>query len=262
MDLGLKGKRALVFASTSGIGKAIATSLASEGARVVVCSRHVTAVAATVAEIVRQTKAEVHGFVCNLAQRASVDHLVDRTIGALGGVDILVNNCGGPPSIPTVEASSEILKQWFDTMVVSIIHATHRLIPAMQARRWGRVLTVTSVSGVTPVPYMLLSNANRTFLHAWNKTLTHEVAADGVTCNVLVTGRFQTPRVVERDIEEARRRGTTPEAIAATAAEAIPAGRYGRVEEFGDVAAFMASEQASYINGALIRIDGGIVRSL
>lgn len=262
MDLGLEGRRALVLASTSGIGKAIATSLASEGARVVVCSRRETAVAATVAEIAGRTNAEILGNVCDLADLASVDRLVDATLDALGGVDILVNNCGGPPSMPTVEASSEILRQWFDTMIVSITHATHRLVPAMQARGWGRVLTVTSISGVTPVPYMLLSNAYRAFLHAWNKTLTHEVAADGVTCNVLVTGRFQTPRVVERDIDEAERQGTTPEAIAAKVAETIPAGRYGRVEEFGDVAAFMASEQASYINGAMIRIDGGVVRSL
>ena len=252
----------MVLASTSGIGKAIATSLAVEGASVAVCSRRPDAVRATVEEITRAADVEVQGFVCDLADLATVDHVVDATLHAFGGVDILVNNCGGPPSMPTMEVSNDILRRWFDTMVVSITHATHRLVPQMAARQWGRVLTVTSISGVAPVPYMLLSNAFRAFLHSWNKTLTHEVAGDGVTCNVLVTGRFQTPRVVERDIDEAHRQGKTPEAIVAATVATIPAGRYGRVEEFGDVAAFMASEPASYVNGAMIRIDGGIVRGL
>ena len=146
MDLGIAGKRALVLASTSGLGRAIAVSLAREGARVAICSRRAEAVAETGTAIHRETNAEVVGNVVDLADLASVDTMLDSVLEDFGGVDILVNNTGGPPPGPAAGLDDQLWRQWFDAMVVSLLHVTRRLLPGMRERGWGRILTVTSIS--------------------------------------------------------------------------------------------------------------------
>ena len=262
MDLGLSGKRALVLASTSGLGRAIATSLAREGARIAICSRTQDAVGETGQAIHTETGAEVVGNIVDLADIASLDAMLDSLTEDFGGLDILVNNSGGPPPGPAAAVSDADWRQWFDTMIVSLMHATARVLPGMREQEWGRILTVTSNATLQPVENMALSNALRASLHAWNKTLADEVAEDGVTCNIIAPGRIQTPRLDELDEVRAGREGLTPEEVAEESQEQIPARRYGEVEEFGDVACFLASERASYVTGSIIRVDGGLIRGV
>jgi len=262
VDLGIAGKRALVLASTSGLGRAIAVSLAREGARVAICSRRAEAVAETGTAIHRETNAEVVGNVVDLADLASVDTMLDSVLEDFGGVDILVNNTGGPPPGPAAGLDDQLWRQWFDAMVVSLLHVTRRLLPGMRERGWGRILTVTSISAQQPVEHLVLSNALRASLQVWNKTLATEVAADGVTCNVVAPGRIRTPRIDALDEAQAEREGLTPEEVSEAQEELIPMRREGRAEEFGDVACFLASEPASYVTGIVVRVDGGVVRTV
>ena len=260
MDLGLEGRRALVLASTRGLGRGIAEALAAEGAEVAVTGRSGAEGAARA--IAAGTGARVHGVDADLHQKASLDALIDAAASRMGGIDILVLNGGGPPPGPASELAYEDLKLWFDRMVALLIHAAGRCVPSMRERRWGRVLTVASNTVVQPAPHMALSNSLRAALVTWNKTLAGEVAADGVTCNLILPGRIHTRRLDELDGARAARERTTLEAVRAAAIAAIPAGRYGRVEEFAAVAAFLCSERASYVTGSQVRVDGGLIRAI
>ncbi len=262
MDLGLKDKRALVLASTSGLGLGIATALAAEGGRVAIGSRNSEAVAAAGRSIHEATGAEVIGNVVDLADPASLEATLESVLTDFGGVNILINNTGGPPASRASEIAEADWGQWFDTMVVSLARATRRVLPGMRDREWGRILTVTSNAVLQPVPDLALSTALRASLHAWNKSLSDEVAEDGVTCNVLVPGRIHTPRVDAMDEARAERDGLDPDEVAEDSQAQIPARRYGRVEEFADVACFLASERASYVTGSIVRVDGGLIRGV
>ncbi|MDX5360957.1 MAG: SDR family oxidoreductase [Alphaproteobacteria bacterium] len=260
MDFGLKGRRALVLASTRGLGRAIATSLAAEGAEVVICGRDGADQAA--AQIAAETGAHVHGILCDLHDRAQVDDLIRVVRQKLGGVDVLVLNGGGPPPAPAIEISGADWKLWFERMVETLIHVAGAFLPDMRARGWGRLVTVASSAAVQPLPHMALSNSLRAGLLAWNKTLAAEVAADGVTCNVILPGRIQTDRVDQLDEAKAKREGLTVDQVRKQALAGIPAARYGQPKEFGDAAAFLCSEQASYVTGTLMRVDGGYIRAV
>jgi 3-oxoacyl-[acyl-carrier protein] reductase len=262
MDFGIAGKRALVLASTSGLGRAIAGSLAAEGARVAICSRRPEAVAETGRAIHDATGAEVVGNVVDLADMGSVDAMLDSVLEDFGGVDILVNNTGGPPPGPAAGTDDALWRQWFDTMVVSLVHVTGRVLPGMRERGWGRIVTVTSISTQQPVEHLVLSNALRASLNVWNKTLAAEVAEHGITCNIVAPGRIRTPRIDQLDEAQAEREGLTPEEVSEEQEALIPMRREGRAEEFGDVACFLASQRASYVTGVVLRVDGGVVRSL
>jgi 3-oxoacyl-[acyl-carrier protein] reductase len=260
MDLGLSGRKALVFASTRGLGRGIAEALAREGAAVVVTGRSDPEdLAETMA---KATGATVHGVRADLAEQAGVDAVIDAALARLGGIDILVLNGGGPPMAAAGALSAEEWRRWFDRMVALLIHAGGRCVPAMRERKWGRLLSVASSTVVQPLPNMALSNALRASLMTWSKTLAAEVAADGVTCNVLLPGRIKTERLDELDAAKAAREGSTLEAVRAASIAAIPVGRYGRVDEFGAVAAFLCSDKASYITGSQIRVDGGLIRAV
>ncbi len=176
-----------------------------------------------------------------------------------GGVDILVNNTGGPPPATATQTTRE---QWvtnFSTMAANVIHLTTRLVPAMREKGWGRIITVTSSGIEQPILNLALSNGIRSALLGWSKSLSLEVAADGVTANIIMPGRVQTDRITELDDAAAKRLGVTREEAAAKSAATIPAGRYGTPEEFAAMAVFLASEKASYVTGSKIRIDGGLV---
>lgn len=262
MDLGLEGKRALVLASSRGLGLGIAEALAAEGCHVLLTARTEARLSAAAAAITARGAGRAEHVRADLADPAVVDVLADAVDRRLGGVDVLVNNTGGPPPGRMADAEPDMLARHFETMVLRVVALTARLLPGMRERRWGRVVTVASSGVIQPIPNLGLSNALRSALVGWSKSLANDVAADGVTVNMLLPGRIHTDRVDELDAAAAERTGASLEETRAASRATIPAGRYGTVEEFSAVAAFLASEGASYVTGSLVRCDGGAIRSV
>lgn len=259
MDLGLKGKRALVLGASRGLGRGIAAALAAEGCHLLLAARSAEGLEHTAADL-RAPSIRVDCHAVDLGGRASVRTLIE-TAQQGGGVDILIGISGGPPPGGALGISDDAWHQSFDGMAFGLMTLTEAMVEGMRARRWGRVVTVASSGVVQPIPSLALSNALRAGLVAWCKTLAGEVAADGVTVNVLLPGRIATERVGELDAAAARRQGIDIDKVRNNSAATIPAGRYGTVEEFAAVAAFLASERASYVTGSMVRVDGGLIRS-
>ena len=261
MDLGLKGKRALVLSAGSGLGRAIALALAREGAVVCVANRSAASVEET-AGMIRAAGGQAHAFHWDLAEQAQWRAGVQAVLDRVGGIDILVNNTGGPAPGPADGQAPEVWRQAFEAMVLPVFGITDLLLPGMRARGWGRIITSTSSGVVTPIPNLGLSNSLRAALHGWSKTLARDVAAQGITVNVVVPGRIATARTAFLDTAKAQREGRDAASVEAEAAAAIPMGRYGRPEEYGDAVAFLASERAAYITGTTLRVDGGLIPSV
>lgn len=257
MRIDLTGKRALVLGASGGLGRAIAAGLAAAGARVAVSGRSAERLAAAFPDEAANPK-----LVADLAAPGVGRDLAARAIDALGGVDILVNNSGGPPPTTALGATDAQWRAQFDAMVMSLVDLTGALVPGMRERRWGRVVTVASSGVVAPIPNLALSNALRAALLGWSKTLAAEVAADGVTVNMVLPGRIATSRVEALDRANAERTGRSPEEVERAALATIPAARYGTPEEFAAAAVFLASQQASYVTGTTIRVDGGALRNV
>ena len=244
MDLHIKGKRALVTGSSKGLGRAIAAALAAEGVQVAICSRSAESVAQTAAAL------KVEGFACDLTAEGAVERLVADVEKKLGGIDILVSNTGGPP--PTVFDTTTDA-QWragFESLFMSTVKLIRLCLPGMRERHWGRIMTVTSVTAREPLDGLMISNAIRPGLHGLLNALSREVGKDGITVNALMPGSTLTDRLKDFPFDQ--------EEIDRT----IPARRIGKPEDFGAVAAFLASEQAGYINGEAIAVDGGMLRSI
>ncbi|MCQ2002558.1 SDR family oxidoreductase [Rhizobium sp. NRK18] len=250
MDLGLKGRKALVLGASRGLGRAIASALAAEGATIYAAARN--AQSADLAD-------GVIPVTLDLSDRNSVDALTKRLISE-GGVDILVNNSGGPKPGPAAGQDMSAWASAFEQMALSIFAITDALLPAMIARGWGRIITIGSSGVVQPIPNLALSNGVRGAISGWSKTLAAEVAAHGVTVNMILPGRIETDRLRELDANKATKTGMSAEAVRKASHGDIPAGRYGTPEEFAAVATFLASKQASYVTGTQIRVDGGLVR--
>lgn len=261
MDLGLKNKRALVLGATRGLGLGIAKALAAEGCRVLVNGRDAKALDQAVADINAQKAGEASGLLADLSDPASTAAIIAAVEADLGGVDILINNGGGPPPGAMASLDPAVLRANFDRMVARLVEITTGLLPGMRERGWGRVLSITSSGVVQPIANLGLSNSLRAALNNWSKTLAAEVAADGVTVNCILPGRIHTQRVDELDAGRAERQGISVEAVAAQARGTIPMGRYGKVEEFAAVATFLCSEPASYVTGSMIRVDGGHIQA-
>ncbi len=261
MDLGLKGKVALVFGATGGLGGAMATSLAKEGAKVALAGRNASALS-TLATSLRSTGAEILELPWDLTDLSVIERNFATIESTLGAVDILINNTGGPPPSTAANVAAEIWEAQFHAMVVSVIKITDRALPQMRARKWGRIITSTSSGVVAPIPNLGVSNALRATLVGWSKTLAREVAADGVTANIILPGRIATPRIAQLDEARAGREKIGVEDVVKQSLAQIPAGRYGDPAEYGDVAAFLASARASYVTGTVVRVDGGYIASI
>ncbi len=254
MDLGIRGRTALVTGASSGIGEAVALALAAEGVKLAVAAR-TESKCALVAERARAAgAADARAFAVDLAQPASIEAMAEAVRDSLGAVDIAVLNGGGPPPGRFFEVSQEQWNDAYGSVLRSMLVVARLVVPAMRERGWGRVVALTSTSVKQPIDTLVLSNAFRTGLVAALRTLAVEVAADGVTVNCIATGRIETDRL--RSLY-----GGDENALRAAAKE-VPIGRIATPAEFAPLVAFLCSEPARYVTGQTISIDGGLVRGL
>jgi 3-oxoacyl-[acyl-carrier protein] reductase len=250
VDLGIEGRTALVMAASRGIGRGIAGALAREGARVAISSRSEDALREAAEEI----GGEVRVFPADTGDLERLGRLPGEVADQLGPVEILVANTGGPPGGGALDNSLEEWEEAFRSLVLAPRVLIEAVLPGMRERGWGRIVNVSSSSIREPIPGLTLSNANRLAALGLLETLADEVAGDGITVNTVATGQFATDRLADRH-------GSLEQAEAA-ARERIPAGRLGDPEEYGDLVAFLCSERAAYLTGAVIPLDGGLLRSV
>ncbi|GFG50095.1 3-oxoacyl-ACP reductase [Mycolicibacterium agri] len=258
MDLGLANRTALVLGAGGGLGGAIAVGLAREGASVALADVNEEALNSVSGEVAKY-RGRVHSQKWNLADIEDIDRHVSEIEDRLGTIEILVNITGGPPPTPVADQPVDLWQDSFRSMVLSVIKITDRVLPGMRVRRWGRIITSVSSGVISPIPNLGLSNSLRLALVGWSKTLANEVAADGVTANVIAPGRIGTDRIRFLDEAKARRESREVADVVEESVAAIPMGRYGRPQEYADAVAFLASNQASYITGSITRVDGGYI---
>lgn len=261
MDLEIKEKTALVLGGGGGLGGAIAWSLANEGVNVVVADISLEAAQATVTTLV-EAGLKAFALEWDLGQLEQIDSKIGAIEAEYGQVDILVNNTGGPPPTTAHGQDAILWTRHFESMVLSVIKITDRVLPGMRQRKWGRIITSTSSGVISPIPNLGISNALRMTLVGWSKTLAREVGNDGITVNIVLPGRIATGRITFLDEAKAKREGRSVEEVSKESTAAIAVGRYGDPKEYGDVVTFLASNKASYITGSTLRIDGGLITSI
>ncbi len=262
MDLGLTGKRALVLAASSGLGRATATELAREGASVAICSRDLQRAVAAADEIREETGGDVRAYEADVADAASLEALFADATRELGGLDVLVANAGGPPPGGFAGTDEAAWDRAYQLTLQSVVRSVRLAIPHLRAAGGGSILALASSSVVQPIPNLLLSNVFRPAVRALCKHLAEEMAGDGIRVNVLSPGRIHTERTEALDASRAERSGRTVEQVRAETIARIPLGRLGEPAEFGRVAAFLSSPAASYLTGIHVLADGGMVRTL
>lgn len=262
MDLGIKGKVAVVCGASAGMGKATALSLAREGAKVALCARNPGNLEAAAAEIREACKAEVFFRPTDVTDSKAVEEFLEETHHRLGCPDILVNNAGGPPPGNFQSTPVEAWETAHRLTLSSAVSFCRQVLPHMQKRRWGRIVTITSLSVKQPIETLILSNTYRTGLTAFMKSLAGEVAPFGITVNCVCPGYTDTERLNELSDAQAVKRSITPEQVKQEWEKSIPVGRLGRPEEIADLIAFLASDRAGYITGTSILVDGGHIRAL
>ena len=257
MDLGLKRKRALVMGSTRGMGQGIAARLAAEGAEVAVCGRKLADAQESAAGI-----SGSRAYALDLSDQNSISALIKALKADFGDLDIIVCNGGGPPPGSIADVTAETWATQFQAMFINQLTIVNTFLPAMRERGWGRILVVSSSGIVQPIPNLGISNAIRASQVGWAKTLSSEVAPDGVTVNTVAPGRIHTDRVNQIDAAAAAKQGKPVDDIARASHATIPMGRYGSVAEFADTAVYLLSDNASYITGSVIKVDGGMIRGV
>lgn len=240
MDLQLAGKKALVMGSSSGLGYAVAQSLIEEGAQVVLCSRDESRLSKAVQNLKAKT-----GFVCDLSKAQEAKKLVEKSVQVLGGLDILVTNTGGPKKGGFLDVSEAQWHEDFQSLWMSVVEAMHVALPVMKKQKYGRVLMITSIAAQKPLPGLTTSNGLRAGLDGLAKSIATEVAADGITLNLLLPGYTATDRLKELNLSDERVK------------QMVPAGRLGDPRELADLACFLASPRAAYITGQSIAVAGG-----
>ncbi len=262
MDLGLTDKRALVLGASRGLGQGIAEQLAAEGVDVALCGRNGNAMRAQATDLENRTGRMARGYQVDLSQTAAVSKLIIDVKKDFSGIDIVINNGGGPPPGAIAGVDLEIIENQFRPIVLSQLEIANAFLPGMQESGWGRILIISSSGAIQPIPGLGISNTLRASLIGWGKSLATEVAKDGVTVNAIIPGRIHTDRVNSIDANAAKHQGVTIEQIVKKSHATIPAGRYGTVDEFSKVAAFLVSDCAAYITGSSVRVDGGYIRCI
>lgn len=262
MDLGLKDRVALVTGASTGLGKAIAERLAREGAHVVVNARSADTLAETARRIGAETGRRIMPVAGDVAGPDFCREIVEKTVSGLGRLDILVANAGGPPPGGVDDFEPSAYRDALEMNLMSTVQLTLAALPAMRENRWGRIVALTSVSVKQPIRGLLLSNTARPGVVGFIKTISQDLAPEGILCNVVAPGYIHTARVESLLAARAEASGTSREAVLEGITADIPAGRIGRPSEFANAVAFLASDAASYITGHTLQVDGGLVQGL
>ncbi|MBV9356200.1 MAG: SDR family oxidoreductase [Chloroflexi bacterium] len=262
MDLGLTGKSAIVAAASSGLGQAVARALAMEGTSLVMFSRRTDAIEASAREVQAAAApgTRVIPLAADVTRPTDLERVVDTAVEQFGTVHILYHNSGGPRPGTFDTLTDQDWEQAFELLLLPAIRLTRLCLPTMRRQHWGRVVIGTSVSVKQPLPTLMLSNSLRSAVTAWAKTLSDQVAVDNITVNTLAPGSIDTDRIRQINADSAQRTGRTVDEVERQSLASIPMRRYGTPAEFGAAAAFLASEQAAYITGVTLLVDGGMFR--
>ncbi|MCL6264907.1 SDR family oxidoreductase [Flagellimonas myxillae] len=261
MNISLVGKTALVGGSSKGIGEAIARQLAASGASVTLMARNEVAMQ-SVLDTLDTANGQIHGcivvdFSDFNAFKTAISLYFQENV-----VDILVNNTQGPQAGGALEKNVEDYQEAFNLLFKSVVYTTELAVKHMQKAQWGRIINVASVSVKEPLNYLALSNSIRAAVVTWAKSLAFDVAADGITVNNVLTGYFDTDRIAQLNAKKAEKMGLSPKEVRAAMEAQVPTKRIGNPSEYGFLVTFLASEQAAYITGTNIPIDGGLLKSL
>lgn len=261
MDFGIRGKVAVVLAASKGMGRASARALAQEGCALAICSRDQTAVRETAEAIAKEFQGMILNHACDVLSEADRQSFFDATLKRYGRIDILINNCGGPK--PGGFKDAQDPKDWqdaFERSLMQVVRWTQAVVPHMQG--WGRIVNIVSTSVKQPIDGLLLSNSIRPGVIGFTKTISRELMAQGITINCLLPGTIRTDRMLQLCQARADKEKIPFEQALADRAKEIPAGRLGEPEEVGAVVAFLCSQQAGYITGTTITVDGGLTRTI
>jgi 3-oxoacyl-[acyl-carrier protein] reductase len=262
MDLGIRGRVAVVGGGSSGLGLAAARRLAQEGCDLLIWARDEARVRTVAATLAAETGRRVEALAADASSAGSARAVAEAALERFGHVDILVLNAGGPPAGDPTTTTSQDIETGLQLLTATPVELANLLLPGMRERHWGRVVAILSWGVREPIPNLTLSNMGRGALAAWLKTASRWVAADGVTVNGVLPGRFSTPRIRELDEARASRESRPVAHVQEEARSAVPARRDGEPDELGALVAFLASEPAAYINGTLVPVDGGMLHSL
>ncbi len=261
MKFNLKNKTVLVTASSSGIGRATAELFIKEGAKVAICSRNKENLLKTAAEIKAALNIEPMWVVCDINKLPDIENTVKVVKDSLGDIDVLVNNCGGPAAGYFEDMKDEDWEYGFNQVLMSAVRFTRLVLPGMKAKNWGRIINITSVSVKQPIDNLLLSNVFRSAVTAFAKTISSQIGKYNITVNNVGPGFTLTSRLYDLAVIKAKQSGESHEHVLASMANDVPMKRLARPDEIASLIVYLASEQAGFITGSTIMVDGGIVKS-
>ena len=262
MELGIAGRSAVVGGASSGLGAAVAEALAAEGCRLLIWSRSEERLSQVAERIRAAHGTEVHLLAVDAAEPDAPERVAHEAARRLATIDICVLNAGGPPTSDPLATDADAWRRAFQLLAITPIGLAQALLPGMRERGWGRIVALMSSVIREPIPTLVYSTAGRSALAGWMKTAATAAAGDGVTINGILTGRVATARIEQLDGERAEREGRTLDEVRRAGEAAIPAGRYGEPRELASVVAFLCSEPASYVTGAFVPVDGGMLHAL
>ena len=262
MELGLRGRVAVVLASSKGLGRGVAEALAAEGCDLAICAREEGALEQTAQAIRESTGSKVFYMACDVSNAQQLDRFLDSALAEYGRVDVLVNNAGGPHAGDSSGLADSDWEEAFQLTLMSVVRSCRKVVPGMRERGWGRILNITSVSVKEPLPGMTLSNSFRPAVAGFAKSLAKELAPYGILVHCLMPGAFLTDRNLTLGAGIAKDRGIEFSQLVSEWEKGVPLGRMGDPRECGALAAFLASDRCSFTTGTCIAIEGGLIKSL